>query len=232
MSWWGANIFTHDLNHPLITKIYFVQNFEHVFFVFWSNTHCSELMNSVGVVAASQCPFTMEVMFWYFVKETYKVITTAILRFVLVLFEQMQNLASHLFVEFSLQSHWHAHSKSRLGLRVWGARSSLWSDNVPSSHLANIYILLDFFIADMGALEAVFSHRCDSTSYSITVRIPHSCVFGCQPLLLALFVCLWAGKGFVNLRQVRMQLFEKRALNPNSYRHYLYILRKFRATGQ
>jgi hypothetical protein len=36
------------------------------------------------------------------------------------------------------------------------------------------------FIADMGALEAIFSHRCDSTSYSITVRIPHSCVFGCQ----------------------------------------------------
>jgi hypothetical protein len=58
-------------------------------------------MNSVGVVAASQCPFTMEVMFWYFVKETCKVITTAILRFVLVLFEQMQNLANHLFVEFS-----------------------------------------------------------------------------------------------------------------------------------
>jgi hypothetical protein len=137
MSWWGANIFTHDLNHPLITKIYFVQIFEHVLFVFWSNTHCSELINSVGVVATSHCPFTMEVMFWYFVKETCNVITTAILRF--VLFEQMQHLASHLFVEFSLQSHWHTHSKSRLGLRVWGARSSLWSDNVPSSHLANIY---------------------------------------------------------------------------------------------
>jgi hypothetical protein len=98
--------------------------------------------------------------------------------------------------------------------------------------ILQICILLDFFIADMGALEAIFSHRCDSTSYSITVRIPHSCVFGSQPLLLALFVCLWAGKGFVNLRQVRMQLFEKRALNPNSYRHYLYILRKLRATGQ
>jgi hypothetical protein len=62
-----------------------------------------------------------------------------------------------------------------------------------------INILLDFFIADMGALEAVFSHRCDSISYSVTVKIPHSCVFGCQPLVLALFVCLWAGEGFVNL---------------------------------
>jgi hypothetical protein len=76
--------------------------------------------------------------------------------------------------------------------------------------IMQINILLDFFIADMGALEAVFSHWCDSTSYSITVRIPHSYVFGCQPLILALFVCLWAGKGFVNLHLVRMQLFEKK----------------------
>jgi hypothetical protein len=60
------------------------------------------------------------------------------------------------------------------------------------------------------SLKAVFSHWCDSTSYSVTVRIPHSCVFGCQPLVLALFVCLWAGKGFVNLHLVRMQLFEKK----------------------
>jgi hypothetical protein len=139
MSWWGANIFTHDLNHPPITKIYFVPNFEHVILVFWSNTHCWKLMNSVGVVAASHYPFMMEVMFWYFVKETCKVINTAILRFILVWFEQMQHLASHLFVEFSLQSHWHAPSKSRLGLRVWGARSSLWSDNVSRSLRANKY---------------------------------------------------------------------------------------------
>ncbi len=157
MSWWGANIFTHDLNHPPITEICFVRNFEHVLFVFWSNTHCWELMNLVGIVAASHYRSR-----WRWCSDTlWRRPTRLLPQPFLGLFWFDSNKCSiwpvsfHLFVEFSRQSHWHAHSKSRLGLRVWGARSSLWSDNVPSFHHANKYSSW-FFHCKHGNLECSF----------------------------------------------------------------------------
>ncbi len=124
-----------------------------------------------------------------FVRETCKVITTAILRFVLVWLEQMQHLASFISLWNSLCSHTDMLTHSQdLELRVWGARSSFWSDNVPSFYHANKYSPW-FFHCRHGSLGGSFHHWCDSTSYSMTVRIPHSCVFGCQPLILDL-VCV------------------------------------------